>query len=196
MNRFHRWYCRTDRWRGTLQGRIVPWVLRGVELGRDALEIGPGPGLATDVLEQRVQHLTAIEIDPALADALRERKAGSNVEVIGGDATRLPFPAASFDSVVCFTMLHHVPSAALQDRLFAEAHRVLAPGGTFAGSDSRSSLLFRLAHVADTMVLVDSTTLRARLERAGFTEVVVDAASSAFRFRARRASLGDAIVRE
>jgi ubiquinone/menaquinone biosynthesis C-methylase UbiE len=48
-------------------------------------------------------------------------------------------PDAAFDGVVCFTMLHHVPSALLQYRLLAEVARVLRPGGVFAGTGSRSS---------------------------------------------------------
>lgn len=184
MNGFHRWYCRTGHWRHAIQDQILPWALRGVDLGHDALEVGPGPGLTTDVLASQVQKLTAIEIDPDLAGRLRDRFADTNVTVEQGDATAMPFPDATFSSAVSFTMLHHVPSAALQDRLLREVHRVLRPGGTFAGSDSRASLVFRLAHLADTMVLVDPDTFGARLEAAGFDGVEVQAAKRAFRFRA------------
>jgi hypothetical protein len=48
---------------------------------------------------------------------------------------------------------------------------VLRPGGWFLGSDSTPSLVFRLAHLFDTMVLVDADSFGARLERAGFGEV-------------------------
>jgi len=51
-------------------------------------------------------------------------------------------------------MLHHVASPALQDRLFAEVYRVLRPGGAFAGIDSMRSVLMRIFHIRDTMVLV------------------------------------------
>ena len=54
MNRFHRWYCRTDRWRRTVREDLMPWVLRDAELGAHVLEVGPGPGLTTDVLRTRV----------------------------------------------------------------------------------------------------------------------------------------------
>jgi SAM-dependent methyltransferase len=157
MNRFHRWYCRTDTWRRTVRERLMPWVLADVALGDAVLEIGPGPGLTTDVLRTRVGHLTSIEIDPALARALRARLPDTNVTVVEGDATALPFDDATFSGGVACTMLHHVPSTALQDRLLAEVHRVLRPGACFIGSDSTPSVLFRLAHVFDTMVLVDPT---------------------------------------
>ena len=59
---------------------------------------------------------------------LRERFADTNVEVLQGDATGMPFEEGSFDSVGCFTMLHDVPTPALQNEVFAEALRVLRPG--------------------------------------------------------------------
>ena len=183
MNRFHRWYCGTGHWRRTAQDRLVPWALRGVDLGDHVLEIGPGPGLTTDVLAGQLRDLTALEIDPQLAARLRQRFAGSNVTVEEGDATAMPFPDGTFTGAISFTMLHHVPSPALQDQLLREVHRVLTPGATFAGSDSRTSIVFRLAHVADTMVIVDPDTFGGRLENAGFTNVEVRSAKGAFRFR-------------
>lgn len=183
MNRFHRWYCRTGHWRHAIQDQILPWVLRDVDLGDQVLEVGPGPGLTTDVLARRVPKLTAVEIDPELASRLRDRFTGTNVTVEQGDATAMPFPDGTFTGAVSFTMLHHVPSPELQDRLLREIHRVLQPGATFAGSDSRASLVFRLAHLADTMMLVDPDTFAGRLEAAGYQGVEVQAAKGAFRFR-------------
>ncbi len=108
------------------------------------------------------------------------------MDVRTGDGADLPFPDAAFDTVVCFTMLHHVPSAEHQDRLFAEVARVLRPGGTFAGSDSRLSMRFRLLHVGDTMVVVDPATLPARLNAAGLTDVRTGLSDRSLRFRAVR----------
>jgi ubiquinone/menaquinone biosynthesis C-methylase UbiE len=130
--------------------------------------------------------LVSIEVDPQSAEKLRRRMAGTNVEVVDGDATDLAFDDETFSGAVCFTMLHHVPSEQLQDRLLREAHRVLQADGTFAGSDSRPSLQFRAAHLFDTMVLVDPDDFGSRLERAGFEEVEVRSATGAFRFRGRK----------
>ena len=80
--------------------------------------------------------------------------------------------------------VHHVPSPELQDRVFAELARVLAPGGVLVGSDSLSSPLFRVVHWGDTLVPVDPETMPARLERAGFRDVEVQVAPRTFRFRA------------
>jgi ubiquinone/menaquinone biosynthesis C-methylase UbiE len=185
MNTLHRWYCSSDRWRRAVGEKLLPWVLRGADLGDDVLEIGPGPGVTTDVLRARVPRLTSVEVDARLADALCRRLRDTNVRVLHGDATRLELPDASFSGAIACTMLHHVPSTELQDRLLAEVRRVLRPGGIFAGSDSLTSALFRLVHVRDTLVPVDPLGFAARLERAGFVEPEIRVAGRSFRFRAR-----------
>jgi ubiquinone/menaquinone biosynthesis C-methylase UbiE len=133
-----------------------------------------------------VQRLTAIEHDPRLAGALAVRLHDSNVRVITGDATALPFSDGAFSGVVSFTMLHHVPSPDLQDQLLGQVWRVLEPGGVFVGSDSLQSWLMRVIHIGDTLVPVDPDTAGRRLEAAGFEVVEVEKDSSAFRFNARR----------
>jgi SAM-dependent methyltransferase len=187
MNLVHRLVCRSAPWRWTVERWVIPWALDGVDPGEDVLELGPGPGLTTDVLRERTARLTAVEIDPRLASSLRERMKNTNAEVAGADATALPFPDGSFSAVLSFTMLHHVPSVTLQDRLFAEAWRVLRPGGVFAGTDTAPGVLLRLAHIGDTMVPVDAATLGRRLETVGFGEVEVKKRLGEFRFRAIRA---------
>ncbi len=184
MNLVHHWICRSAWWRSTLQDQILPWALGDTDLGSSVLEIGPGFGMATDVLRRRVPRVVGVEIDPHLARALAERLAGTNAAILQGDGTALPFPDASFTGAVCFTMLHHVPSPKLQDRLLAEVRRVLKPGSVFAGSDSTMSRAMRLLHWFDTLVPIDPETFPARLEAAGFTRIKVDAQPRAFRFRA------------
>ena len=186
MNLIHRCYCRSGRWRRRLTA-MMPWACEDLTLeGQTVLEIGSGPGLSTEWLQARVGALIAAERNADDALALGERLPG--VEVRHADGTQLPFVDASFDLVVCFTMLHHVPSAALQDRLFAEAARVLRPGGTFAGIDCRWGPVLALAHVRDTLCLVDPKLLPERLSRAGFAGVTVESRKSDFRFRAIKAA--------
>jgi ubiquinone/menaquinone biosynthesis C-methylase UbiE len=140
----------------------------------------------TDVLRRRVDRLTAIEIDPELARKLEARLRGSNVSVVEGDATAMEFQDESFSGAVSFTMLHHVPSPALQDRLLSEVCRVIRPGGLFVGSDSLTSRTFELVHLFDTLVPVDPDHFGGRLLRAGFSEVDVDTRARTMRFRAVR----------
>jgi ubiquinone/menaquinone biosynthesis C-methylase UbiE len=186
MNRLHQWLCRSDLWRATLKQR-VPWVIGKTDLGPNVLELGPGPGLTTDLLRMSLQHLTVLELDQEFVRALTSRLRGSNVEVVQGDATHMPFGDGQFSGAVSFTMLHHVPSAALQDQVLGEVFRVLRPGGFFVGSDSLQSWFMRVIHIADTLVPVNPDTFGARLERAGFEVLEVQRNSKAFRFRARHA---------
>ncbi|MBI3421788.1 MAG: class I SAM-dependent methyltransferase [Acidobacteria bacterium] len=186
MNRVHRWYCKSFLWKKVLHVGIVPWALKALDLGENVLEVGPGPGLTTDILRQQFSQVTSIEIDPKLADSLKHRLADTNVRVIEGDATKMPFEDQSFTGAVSFTMLHHVPAPALQDRLLAEVYRVLKPGGIFAGTDSTWSMAFQLFHLFDTMVMVEPDTFGKRLEAVGFRDVEVEVASKVFRFRAKR----------
>jgi ubiquinone/menaquinone biosynthesis C-methylase UbiE len=135
MNRIHQWLCRSDDWRRTVAERL-PWAIGDTDLGPNVLEIGPGPGLTTDLLRTSVPRLTALEIDPTLAGSLSARLKGTNVRIIEGDATKMPFGDSEFSGAVSFTMLHHVPSRELQNKVLAEVFRVLKPGGFFVGSDS------------------------------------------------------------
>jgi SAM-dependent methyltransferase len=186
MNWFHRRVCRSDRWRRRMEADLLPWALAGVNLGDHVLEIGPGPGITTELLAGRTKRLTAIEVDAEAAAALRQRLDGSGVHIVHGDGAALPFPDGSFSGVVAFTMLHHVPSAEQQDRLLAEARRVLREGGVFAGFDGVGSFLFRLVHLGDTYNPVNPDSLGRRLEAAGFVDVTVERGRARFRFRACR----------
>ncbi|SRR5579871_4013294 len=188
MNRVHRWLCRSDRWRDTIAERL-PWVLGQTDLGSSVLEIGPGPGLTTDLLRSSLPRLTALEIDPALAESLGGRLKGSNVRVVEGDATKMPFAEMEFSGAVSFTMLHHVPTRRLQNQVLAEVFRVLRPGGFFVGSDSLQNLFMRMIHIGDTLVPVDPDTFGVRLQNAGFEVLEIQRNAQAFRFRARRPTM-------
>ena len=185
MNLLHHWICSSARWRNTLAKR-VPWVLADTGLGDDVLEVGPGPGLTSDLVRAQVLRLTVIEADPRMAQALRLRLSGSNVEVITGSAVSMPFPDAAFSGCVAFTMLHHVPSPASQDTVLREIWRVLRPGGELAGSDSLPSAFMRMIHFGDTLVPVDPDTFPTRLKAVGFEAIKVERATGFFRFHARR----------
>ena len=100
------------------------------DLGDDVLEVGPGPGLTTDLLAHH----------RAGADGRRARPrrwprpspaglAGSNVDVVEADATAMPFADGRFSGAVTLTMLHHVPTVELQDRVFADVLPRAAAGG-------------------------------------------------------------------
>lgn len=185
MNWIHRRMCRSAHWKRTLDKRL-PWILEGARLGANVLEVGPGPGLTSDWLRTRVERLTALELDSALAESLRRRTLSTNTTVVTGDATAMPFPDAVFSGCASFTMLHHVPSPELQDAVLREIRRVLRPGGELAGSDSLPGAFMSLIHLGDTLVPVSPETLPARLLAAGFEVLRIENGRGFFRFHARR----------
>jgi SAM-dependent methyltransferase len=184
VNEAHRVLCAGEEWARTVRQWIMPWVLDGVDLGDDVLEVGPGPGATTDVLRERAERLTVVEADADAADALRARLPAA-VEVVHGDATSTDFADRRFSAVACLTMLHHVPSVPLQDALLAEARRVLRDGGVLVGEDSLDGPEFRELHCGDVCVPVPPDSLGHRLRRAGFADVRVDVNEYAVRFVAR-----------
>src|SRR5436190_8693328 len=102
VNWFHRHVCQSGRWSRRLEGELLPWALQGVELGDDVLEVGPGPGLTTDLLRSRTKRLTALEVETNAATALRQRLGASAVRIVHGDGTSMPFEDGSYSAVVAF----------------------------------------------------------------------------------------------
>jgi ubiquinone/menaquinone biosynthesis C-methylase UbiE len=173
MNENHTQLCTSPEWAAHIQGEVLPNLTAIACLGEEMLELGPGPGSATEWLRHHVRRLVAVESDDGAVRQLAQRFAGTNVEVVLGDATDLPYPSASFDSVGSFTMLHHVPTAALQRRLLAESCRVLRPGGVLIGSDSLASNELHHFHADDTYNPVEPSVLLNLLQALGFQRITI-----------------------
>jgi ubiquinone/menaquinone biosynthesis C-methylase UbiE len=101
--------------------------------GERVLDVGCGSGAVTREIARRVGGRgVAVGLDPspALLAVARElaKKAGfgDSVEFREGNALRLPFGDASFDAVVCVTVLSHVPRG---EAAVPEFVRVLKSGG-------------------------------------------------------------------
>jgi ubiquinone/menaquinone biosynthesis C-methylase UbiE len=186
MNGFENWFCASWFWRCATRRRLLPWILSGSQLGDHVLELGAGPGAATDELRQRAGRVTSLEYDRAFATRLSARMCGSNVRVLQGDAATLPFPDATFSSAIAILVLHHLKSSELQDRAFAEIHRVLRPGGVFFAFEIRDGWMQRAAHTRSTFVPLAPGSGNARLHAAGFSRVTVDLRRGGFRIRALR----------
>ena len=111
-----------------------------------ALDIGSGPGQIVLKLAQRWPGWRFAGVDrsanmvrQALAarDQAAQRAEGDfalRVQFFAGDGSTLPFADASFDLVLCNSVLHHLAQPA---RLFAEIGRVAAPGGAILVRDLR-----------------------------------------------------------
>jgi SAM-dependent methyltransferase len=186
VNRAHLDFLASADWERMLRTDLLPWLERMTDLGDDVVEVGPGPGLTTDLLRARVGHLTAIELDGALAAALAERLAGTNVDVLHADAADTGLPANRFTAATCFSMLHHVPSVEAQDRVLAEIRRVLRPGSPLVAVDSRDLDVIRSFHDDDVFNPLDEHELAGRLEGLGYVDVDIQVDEYELRFVARK----------
>jgi ubiquinone/menaquinone biosynthesis C-methylase UbiE len=171
MNENHARLCSSPEWAEMIQGELLPSLVEGVELGSDMLEVGPGPGAATDWLRSRVDHLVVLEIDPQAAGELATKHSASNLDVVVGDGSAMEFPDASFDSVGCFTMLHHVATATVQAKVISEMFRVLRPGGVLIASDSLASSELHHFHAGDCYNPVDPACLLVLARALGFSKM-------------------------
>jgi ubiquinone/menaquinone biosynthesis C-methylase UbiE len=118
---------------------LMDWALSATavaalraELLRDGpdelLEVGPGTGLNVPHYPSQVRRVRALAREERLDARLLERAArrGLAVELVRGDAARIPLPDASVDAVVCTFVLCSVDSPR---ECLAEFARVLRPGG-------------------------------------------------------------------
>lgn len=147
MSQFERAYCCSTLWRSS--SSAIAREIRAQRLGREVLEIGAGSGSVAQQLLSDAPELvwTAIDIDPRMTQSAAARLGefvGASVQT--ADATAMPFPDESFDSVVSCLMLHHIID---WERAIAETARVLRPGGVFIGYDLTRTALASLFHRLD-----------------------------------------------
>ena len=120
-------------------------LLKGRERGR-ALDIGTGPGQILIKLASKLTRWKFVGVDrsTAMIDRAREAQAGvpevaGRVEFRVADGNSLDFPDATFDLVVCNSVLHHV---AEPQNLFSEIARLVKPGGAILLRDLRRPARF------------------------------------------------------
>lgn len=108
--------------------------------GERGLEVGCGPGFLAVELAREVApggRVVAIDASPEMIATARARVGreglGGLVELSPGEATRLPFPAESFDFVVAVQVYLYVGEI---ERALAEVARVLRPGGRLVVVDT------------------------------------------------------------
>jgi|SRR5580692_7298718 ubiquinone/menaquinone biosynthesis C-methylase UbiE len=187
MNRFENWFCGSSVWRRMTRDRVLPWIVSGTELGEHVLEIGAGPGAATEELRKRAGRVTSLEYSHAFAQGIALRSQTTNGAVLQGDASTLPFPEKTFSAAIAVLVLHHLKSQEAQERAFSEIFRVLRPGGVFLAVEIQDGWLQRMGHIRSTFVPVAPSSLHERLGAAGFSSVSLDFLRGAYRLRALRA---------
>ena len=187
MNRLENWFCASSYWRRLTSKELLPWLLSGTELGEHVLEIGAGPGAATDELRKRADRVTSLEYSHAFALGIARRSEGTNGRVVQGDASALPFRENTFSAAIAVLVLHHLRTREAQERAFAEVFRVLQPGGAFLAVEIQDGWLHRIVHIRSTFLPVAAASAPVRLAAAGFSAVSVDFLRGAYRLRALRA---------
>ncbi len=115
------------------------WLAERLPLRGNVLEVGAGTGMLWSEIGHDGLDLTLTDFSAAMCAELRQRVPGAAVQQC--DATELPFPDSSYDSVIANHMLYHLddPTAALRE--FA---RVLRRGGRLAAALNGSDHLHEL----------------------------------------------------
>jgi len=113
-------------------------LVKELDRGR-ALDIGTGPGQIVLKLARRLRDWQFIGVDCsanmiAQARCAVRSQAAPNVEFFVADGSRLPFPYARFDLVMCNSVLHHF---AEPQRLLSEVARLVKPPGAILIRDLR-----------------------------------------------------------
>jgi ubiquinone/menaquinone biosynthesis C-methylase UbiE len=154
--------------------------LIAADVAGTVLDIGTGPGQIALKLAARLPGWLVVGVDRSpnmIRHAVAARQSAQStqqppgrkpaeVEFLVADASRLPFPEASFDLVLCNSVLHHLENPA---SLLSEIARVARPDGAILLRDLRrpSRLAYPLhsrwygRHYAGTMYRLYCDSLRA-----------------------------------
>jgi SAM-dependent methyltransferase len=161
-----------------------PTALADLRPGETVLDLGSGGGIDVLLSAKRVGptgKAYGLDMTDEMLALAREnqRKAGlSNVEFLKGEIEAIPLPDRSVDVIISNCVIN---LSADKDRVFAEAFRVLKPGGRLAVSDVvvrgevpgviRRSVELWIGCVAGAL---DETEYRAKLAKAGFEAIDVE----------------------
>lgn len=127
----------------------------GITPEDSVLDVACGPGLVACEVARVAQHVTGIDLTPAMIEQACERQRSlglQNVTWLQGDAQPLPFPEASFSRVITRYSFHHFTDP---KGVLAEMVRVCRPGGrvtvcdVFTRSAEQSELYDRLEQHRD-----------------------------------------------
>jgi SAM-dependent methyltransferase len=110
---------------GPVRARFIPDLLDAFTTGARVLDIGCGDGVRSAPL---IQHLSWIGVDLSWVQLSLARERFPSTRLVQADAARLPFRPASFDAVVAWYSLIHVPRQE-HSVVFRAIADLLRPGG-------------------------------------------------------------------
>jgi SAM-dependent methyltransferase len=105
-------------------------VLERIPEGGTVLDLGCGAGL---VAADLTRHARVVAVDLSAGQLGLARRNAPDATLVRADMTDVDFAPRSFDAVVAFWTLIHVPRA-FHVALFARIHDWVKPGGVFAGT--------------------------------------------------------------
>jgi ubiquinone/menaquinone biosynthesis C-methylase UbiE len=106
--------------------RWLAMVLDTLEPGSDVLDLGCGSGVPADVEIAKLHDLTGVDISEEQIRLARENVPKGRF--LCGDASALTLAPDSFDAVISFYTLEHIPRVEHAE-LLRKIHRWLRPGG-------------------------------------------------------------------
>src|SRR5262249_5378637 len=115
--------------------RHAAWAIKLLQVRRQerVVEIGFGPGVAIQLLADKVSHVAGVDPSCMMLRQAEQRNAaairGGRVTLRRGLADHLPFADAGFDAALAVNSMQLWPDAAAGLR---ELRRVLRPGGRVA----------------------------------------------------------------
>lgn len=162
-----------------------PTALADLQPGQTVLDLGSGGGIDVLLSARRVApHGQAYGLDMsdemlALARENQHKAGVENVEFLKGEIEKVPLPDNSVDIIISNCVINLSTD---KDRVFAEAFRVLRPGGRLAVSDivvrgSMPGLIRRSLELWAGCIAgaLEESEYRAKLEKAGFTQIDIEA---------------------
>lgn len=159
-----------------VEKEIVP--LFGIQPSEQVLDVGCGTGIILPFLKKAVGKngsVVALDFSGRMLRKAAE-KYGDSFTYVRANAHEMPFPRASFDTVVCFSVFPHFIDKA---KALLECARVLKPGGkiVIAHADSLATINNHHRKVG-TIVAHDRIPGREEMMRcmvaAGFMRILID----------------------
>jgi ubiquinone/menaquinone biosynthesis C-methylase UbiE len=161
-----------------------PTAIAGLKPGETVLDLGSGGGIDCFLAAKQVGpagHVIGVDMTDSMLALANKNKAQlgvSNVEFRKGEIENLPVDSNIIDVIISNCVINLSPD---KDAVFAEAHRVLKPGGRFTVSDVvtegelpeplRSNIAAWTGCISGAL---DLTDYLAKLRNAGFAEVRIE----------------------
>ncbi len=165
-----------------------PTAIASLRPGETVLDLGSGGGIDCFIAARQVGstgHVIGLDMTPEmlrLANANKAKIGADNVEFRQGEIERMPVDDASVDIIISNCVINLAPN---KDAVFAEAFRVLKPGGRLAVSDivTRGALPEAVRRSVEAWAgciagALDEDEYLGKMRNAGFADVRVEGSTA------------------